>query len=58
MPYMLEVINLYSDLYNPNTSKDWEDIYSDIKSLEFFTNKEIKIFEEKDIKDVKDKYYS
>ena len=41
MSYMIEIINKYKLLYNPNNANDWEEIYDDIKLLEVHTEKEL-----------------
>jgi hypothetical protein len=41
LPYLIEIIHLYSNLYDPNLSSTWEDTYKDIQKIEVFVDKEI-----------------
>lgn len=41
LPYLVEIIHLYSKLYDPSAAASWEDLYKDIKKTEVFVDKEI-----------------
>ncbi len=40
-PYMLEIIYLYGNLYNPALASEWKNIYSDIKKMETYVDEDI-----------------
>ncbi len=44
LPYFIEIIHLYADLYNPATAASWESVYEDVKKIEIHVDKEIEHF--------------
>ncbi len=41
LPYLVEVIHMYNNLYDPAAAGSWEETLSDIKKIETFVDKEI-----------------